>query len=754
MQFSYHYRPKALSFIFAAFACVLLLGQDGSTNPNGDLPEFLERQFIKKTFIPKIRQKKAGLLTAEEWRQRIDETWGDSFLTKEDMLHDFDIVWEKINAEFACFQDLDVDWQGLRNTYRSEIEAGVSRGRFVAIMNHLALPLKEAHTSIYNFGVNFQTLLKPGTPLLNVGGWGRNDHFGAALTPLPDKTLLVYKAIENHPLGLVPGDIVLGYEGKPWHELYPQLIAAELPLTGLWWGSSPSAYEHSWLMAAGLNWHLFETIDIRKHQSGETLHLSTAPLEDLNTEILGTEQLPIPGVTMNRLGDIADNSPVSWGVIEGTNIGYIYIWAWSGDADVLFENAVRDLTLDQDTEGLIVDFRTNYGGNMFLSNPALSILFNKPVETVGFVTREDFDDHLSFQVAGNPANYVIPGTPDTFYNKPIAVLLGPGALSAGDQVALRMKFHPRARLFGKSTTTAFNGPSIVSLRQGWFFRFAIADAYLLSEPGHNLTHDELVVDEPVWLTPEDVAAGKDTVVEAALDWIHKENEPCESPRWIGHVTASGGGFTTNVHITNGANQEERVVLAPYDGQGNPLTQVEMFVPGNSASQTPSNELFGGEPVSHFSICAPDSVIVTAAYRIATNLGASAHIHESPTASTHFRIYPGQWDYVFDGMALLNLGQDSTGVRVRLLDYSGNEIMSASLEDALPPLAKQLTVFDSVFTDASNHIIEVETDQPASVLFLRGTRPGVTPGYLFQNNGLPDSAVPASGKRSASGAPLK
>ena len=34
-----------------------------------------------------------------------------------------------------------------------------------------------------------------------------------------------------------------------------------------------------------------------------------------------------------------------------------------------------------------------------------------------------------------------------------------------------------------------------------------------------LTHVPFPVDHAVWLTPEDVAVGRDTVVEAAVEWI-------------------------------------------------------------------------------------------------------------------------------------------------------------------------------------------------------------------------------------------
>ena len=99
------------------------------------------------------------------------------------------------------------------------------------------------------------------------------------------------------------------------------------------------------------------------------------------------------------------------------------------------------------------------------------------------------------------------------------VLVGPGAVSSGDQVALRLALHPKARLFGKSTNTAFNAAALMIDEPEWQATFAFADAYLLSNPGEYLTHDLLPVDHPVWLTQEAVAAGRDTVVEAAIAWI-------------------------------------------------------------------------------------------------------------------------------------------------------------------------------------------------------------------------------------------
>ena len=75
----------------------------------------------------------------------------------------------------------------------------------------------------------FYSPLNPGTPVL-VLDCVNCDHFGAVLTTLPDSSLVVLRTIENHPLGLEPGDLVLGYEGVPWKVLLDELLASDIPM--------------------------------------------------------------------------------------------------------------------------------------------------------------------------------------------------------------------------------------------------------------------------------------------------------------------------------------------------------------------------------------------------------------------------------------------------------------------------------------------------------------------------------------------
>ena len=86
-------------------------------------------------------------------------------------------------------------------------------------------------------------------------------------------------------------------------------------------------------MSAGMNWHLFNTIDIIKYASGDTLHLSTDVLIDQTQSISCTEQLEIPGIPMLDVQEVFDGNVVSSGIVKGTHIGYIYVWGWFGNAE-------------------------------------------------------------------------------------------------------------------------------------------------------------------------------------------------------------------------------------------------------------------------------------------------------------------------------------------------------------------------------------------------------------------------------------
>ncbi len=508
-------------------------------------------------------QKMPGHYSRADWQALIDSVWGPGLPTSQ-KLEIFDTAWDTINAKYAAFQNLDVNIDSLRDLYRPEIESGVSRGRFAAIMNHFALAMKECHTVIFDVPVNWGTQITPGIPLLVLGPWNNNARFGANLTPLPDSSLLVYRALENHQLGIAEGDIVLGYDGIPWKELYKELLTAQLPISLNWvWGSNDKSITHCILSSAGLNWHLFDTIDIVKYETGDTLHLPTSLLNNQNGTIWGNEQLDVPGV---EWPNIFQDDYVSWGIVEGTQIGYIYVTAWTYDPiyqiSQQFYDAIDSLMHHNQTTGMIIDFRLNYGGGG-TSNQGFSLLFNTTFNTLSFDVRcGDPNNHSSmcphpflnqyvFRISGNPNNY---------YDKPIAVLTGPGTVSAGDVESIRLKFHPRVEFFGKSSSGAYCSSSYPDLGYpDWFFYLSIGNAYFISNHQY-LAHTELDMFREVWLSQEGVVNDEDDVVKAAIQWINNSTS----------INENNNELTLDYHLSNN-----------YPNPFNPTTKIIFSIPQRS-----------------------------------------------------------------------------------------------------------------------------------------------------------------------------
>ncbi|MGA9295235.1 MAG: S41 family peptidase [Ignavibacteriaceae bacterium] len=464
-------------------------------------------------FIFAFLTAEAGLcqdnILKRDWKTIIDTTWGTG-PTTERKLEIFDSVWSVIDHNYACFQNLNLNWDSVKNKYRPEIENGVSLGRFTAILNYMGMDLRETHTSFFNFDVNYNTVIKPGVPIL-ISGWGIDNNFGAALWPLPDSSLLVIKAVPDHPLGLEPGDVVLGYDGVRWKILYKELLKVQLPFYyNNLWGSNDKAFTYTWLTGAGHNWHLFDTIDIKKY-SGEILHLPTSLLENRKVSINNLPQLDFPGIPVN-----ANEKDISWGIVDSTNIGYVYVWKWLADnISSRFYNALDSLINIYHVDGLILDFRKNTGGYVNRSDAGLSLLFNSAPPLLGLARRSSPSDH--YNMSKSQSFFFYPD-PATYFDRPIAVLSSPYSISASDFIIERLRHHPRVKLFGNTSSSAFASQERIGI-DDWVINFANSNGYSEEIPDDFLTHKEIKVDYEVSFKPDDVRKGEDTIVKTAIEWI-------------------------------------------------------------------------------------------------------------------------------------------------------------------------------------------------------------------------------------------
>ncbi len=385
-------------------------------------------------------------------------------------------------------------------------------------MAQFAMSLRDGHTWAWDRGVTLSAL-SPGVPVLVLYPFAQADHFGAVLTALPDSTALVLRTIPNHPLGLQPGDIVLGYEGVPWMQLVRELLNAQLPVFSNGVGAA-SAGIHSLIRNAGNNWHLFSTIDILKHSTHDTLHLSVQPLLGLPADpMMGNEQMEIPGIPMSFYRGwpwTPTGQLLSSGRLPSANVGYIRLLGEypSSAADPLFATAVDTLW---NAEGLIIDLRWNSGG-WSTFDQAFARMYSQRLYTINDAYRIS-SSVLELAPVAHSEWFVIPGVQGSIYDRPLAVLLGPTCVSMGDITAQRLRYHPMVRFFGKPPIASLGDNVDVTGYGGWWLHHSTSDMYHVSQPGIYINRQEFPIDDPVWFNPDDVAQGIDPVLERAVQWI-------------------------------------------------------------------------------------------------------------------------------------------------------------------------------------------------------------------------------------------
>jgi hypothetical protein len=460
-----------------------------------------------------------------EWQKIIDIYWGPG-ATLAQKLSYFDYFSGYVRAHNPTFTYTKLNWDSVSAYWRSKITDCTSRGGFSAILSYLAYQLNDGPHVWACDSVLYSTPLNPGTPILvgipyDIFGFG-TQHFGAALTVLPDSSLLVYRVVPNHPLGLEPGDKVLGYDGVPWRTIVRELIAAEVPIVA-YTGSAPSAAEYYLEFCAGMNWHLFDTIDVIKYKSGQAVHLSTDTLTSLQKPAalsVDGAQLPVPGVQMPGCSSGSNgyfsSDAVTYGIVQGTNIGYIYIYHHQLDnVGKQFNAAVAALA---NTQGIIIDLRFDNGGWIGL-NDGIARLTSYAGPTLTSFTRSSSSDLWSL-VPLQTFDYSIPQD-NLRYEHPVAVLLGPACVSYGDITARQLTYLDNVHFFGKSTMGIYSGHwgSDATLPG---FDVSCVDFTLLDSrlPSLQLWARDFPLDEEVWLTRDGVAKGEDDVVKRALEWMN------------------------------------------------------------------------------------------------------------------------------------------------------------------------------------------------------------------------------------------
>ena len=236
----------------------------------------------------------------------------------------------------------------------------------------------------------------------------------------------------------------------------------------------------------------------RQAKEGDGVAVRMQPLDgpvetfalEANLEVPYRPRLPVP------IPKIPDRDDLSWTRLEG-DVGYIYVRRICGrDLVPLLDKTVGELA---DCRALIVDVRGNPGGG---------------IEKKRAYRNFDPDDEQE------------PERPR--FKGPMALLIDARCISAGEGWASWFIARRRARVFGQTTAGASSRKTIYELKNGLFkVRFPVK-AYRgwLNRP---IERRGLIPDVPVRQTAADLAAGRDTVLETAKQYLLETHDRPSSP---------------------------------------------------------------------------------------------------------------------------------------------------------------------------------------------------------------------------------
>ena len=194
---------------------------------------------------------------------------------------------------------------------------------------------------------------------------------------------------------------------------------------------------------------------------------------------------------------------------RGGTAGYIRFNVWMAAVDAPFQRAIDEF---RRADGIVIDLRGNPGG-LAAMMMGLSGHFVADRKTLGVMkTREN---ELRFTT--NPRLVSAAGERVDPFRGPVAILIDALSGSASECFTGGMQAIGRAKVFGQTSMGQALPAQFTKLPNGDVLIHAFGD--FVTGDGTRLEGRGVIPDFPVPLTREDLLAGRDRTLDAALAWI-------------------------------------------------------------------------------------------------------------------------------------------------------------------------------------------------------------------------------------------
>ncbi len=396
-------------------------------------------------------------------------------LTPLEQVEGFVRLWSEIKYNFAFFDQVpEVDWDQMLVEYLPKVRREHTKYDYYRLLQRCVAQLRDGHTNVWG-GVPAEILDCP--PML--------------IAPVEGKAVIVDLAGTEE---LRQADVGCGWEVTHVDSRAVETILQE-DLYPFISASTPQARDRK-AYAELLDGPLDSQVTVSLREPDGTVHLAAL-----------TRRSPR---RWRPWSPMVEHRPMS------EQVTYIALRSF-GSSEVVkqFDEVLGKIG---QARGLILDVRENGGGSSNIGYQIIGRLIDKPLASSRWKTRQYMP---AFRAWGRPEKWyegthgmVEPRGDDPFLG-PVVVLVGPGTVSSAEDFLIPLHASGRATLVGERTAGTTGQPLFIKLPGGGGARICTKrDTY---PDGREFVGVGVIPDVEVHPTQADIAAGRDTVLEKALE---------------------------------------------------------------------------------------------------------------------------------------------------------------------------------------------------------------------------------------------
>ena len=401
----------------------------------------------------------------------------------------FDTAWTVIHTRHFDTTFNGVDWNALRAELRPRAEAAASITELRAVLRDMVGRLGQSHFSII-----------PKEASREDPDAGGNGDTGIQTRYVGDDAIVfdVAPGSSAARAGVVPGWTIATIDGCDAATLTRGIRAAMAPRA--------ARFRASRMVDARLRGQEGSSVRVTMIDGGGTRRTVVLEREEPRGDIVRFAGLPPMRVSL-------DTRRLEPG--GGASVGYIGFDAWFPVIAARIDSAVHAY---RGAQGIIIDLRGNGGG---VGGMVMGIAghFLETQDTLGTMKMRGQEVHF----VANPRRVTSSGERVEPLDAPLAILVDEASASTSEIFAGAMQALGRARVFGDTTAGAALPAVTKELPNGDVLYHAIADFTIGG--GVRLEGRGVIPDVVAPLTRDDLLAGRDPALDAAVRWLTSRPRP-------------------------------------------------------------------------------------------------------------------------------------------------------------------------------------------------------------------------------------